>query len=332
MEIIRARPDEYDAIIALFREYDFALKERRWFDWKHLENPFGQELVFKLVEDDQLVGTVALMAQPFRHGGRKLTCVQAVDALMGHAIRGKGLFNDVMAFVIGTRPDGAMDNCFYLGYPVLPGSKKAFENAGWRKLADFYLRTYLLTPHKLRKLKAGAILVSILTPFWGLIRKALFAGADDAITVKRVERFPTDMNCFNPEGRVCGDRSARFLNWRVCDNPRDDMRVFLLWEKSEIAGYAIVKVVPDSWEVVEFRCARPERRYAATFLRHLYRERLCDTVDVWLLYGNLMEDIMPTLGAITRPSGGTMFAFKLEEAGLPSNPTQWAGSYLDSDW
>jgi len=332
MEIIPARPDEYDDLVALFLEYNFALRKRRWFDWKHLENPFGEELVFKLIEADELAGTVSLMAQPFRWANKPLIALQAVDALMGRRIRGKGLFNKVMAFVVGTQPAGVESDYFHLGYPSLPGSQKAFENAGWLRLANFYLKTCLLTPRKLRKLKFGPLIVPLLTPIWGLVRFWYFAGADDAITVQQVDRFPVSMNHLLPADRVCGDRSAEFLNWRVCDNPRDDMRVFFLKDGTEITGYAVVKVVTGSWEVVEFRCVRPNRRYFATFLRHLHRERLCDTVDIWLLEGNLQEDVLPSVGTFTRQAGGAMFIFMPEGIDLPVNPDQWAGSFLDSDW
>jgi hypothetical protein len=332
MEILRARPDEYDAIVDLFRRYDFALKERRWFDWKHLENPFGEELVFRLVEDGALVGTVALMAQPFRHGDRRLTAIQAVDGLMGEEIRGKRLFNDVMAFVLGTRPDGVAGDTFHLGFASKPGSMRALENAGWRKLAHFHLKTCLLTPARLRALPGGRLLAALVSPLWGLVRSLLFAGATDAIAVEETDRFPADMNHLVPEDRVAGDRSAALLNWRVCANPRDRMRVFLLREAGEITGYAVCKVVPGSWEVVEFRTARRDRRAFGAFLRHLHRARLCDTVGVWLLDGNLMADVLPGAGTVTRRIGGAMFVHGIEAAGLPVDPAGWAGGYLDSDW
>ncbi|MBU0740892.1 hypothetical protein KKG45_08925 [bacterium] len=331
MEIVRAHADEFDAIVDLFRAYDFALKERAWFDWKHLQNPFGAPHLFKLVQDGELAGTVGLLAQPFRHDGRELTAVQAVDGLMGRAIRGKGLFNDVMFFVMGTVPDGVAGPRFGTGFASLPGSMKALENAGWRRLANFRVRKALLSARALRRLPGGALLWRLLVPVWGLMRARLFAGAASDLAVVEVSRFDEDLDRFQPAGRVAGGRSAAFLNWRVLDNPRDQMRAFTFRLDGRLVGYAICKVRPATWEVVEFRTELPGRGAAAAFLKHLHARRLVDSVDFWLLDGFLQEDHLPR-GLLERGTAGAMFVHGIEWAGLPADPRAWAASYLDSDW
>ncbi len=331
MEIIRTEPAEFDTLVDLFREYDFALKERTWFDWKHLCNPFGEPHLYKLIHDGELAGTVGLLAQPFRHGDRALTAVQAVDGLMGHSIRGKGLFNEVMAFVMDTTPDHVTGPRFGTGFASLPGSKKALENAGWLKLANFRVYKALLSARSLRHKPGGMVLSYLLGPFWGLFRARLFADATDDLDVVRIDRFTEDLDRFQPNDRVCGGRSAAFMNWRVFDNPRDDMRAFLFRRRDKTVGYAVCKVQPGTWEIVEFRTLESDRSVAASFLRHLHRHDLTDAVDFWLLDGYLQKDKLPS-ALLERVAGGTMFAHGLDEAGLPADPESWAGSYLDSDW
>ena len=331
MEIVRAETTEFDKLVELFREYDFALKERAWFDWKHLRNPFGVPHLYKLIQEGELAGTVGQLAQPFRDGGHDLTAVQAVDGLMGRAIRGKGLFNDVMAFVINTAPDGVTGPRFGTGFAALAGSKKALRNAGWLQLANFRVFKALLSARTLRRKTGGALLSRLLAPVWGLVRARYFAGAAHDLDIIPVDRFTEDMDRFQPDDRVCGVRSAAFLNWRVVDNPRDDMRAFLFRRDDHIIGYAVCKALPDSWEVVEFRTEEPGRAVAAAFLRHLYRRNLTDAVDFWLLDGFLQKDKLPA-GLIERRLSGAMFVNGLEAAGLPADPDRWAASYLDSDW
>lgn len=331
LEIVRARDEEFDDIVELFRAHDFALKERAWFDWKHLRNPFGVPHLYKLIADGELAGTVGLLAQPFRLDGRALTAVQAVDGLMGRAIRGKGLFNDVMAFVVDTAPDGIDGPRFGTGFASLPGSMKALENAGWQRLARFRVRKALLSTSSLRSLPGGAVLSRLLAPFWSLARSLLFAGADRDLEVVEVTRFEVDLDRFQPAGRVCGGRSATFLNWRVFDNPRDEMRAFVLRRGGETVGYVVCKVQRKSWEVVEFRSALPGRGAAVAFLKHLHAHGLTESVDFWLLDGFLQRDRLPR-GLLDRGASGAMFVHGLAAAGLPDDPGAWAASYLDSDW
>jgi len=331
LEIVRAHADEFDAIVDLFRAYDFALKERAWFDWKHLENPFGEPHLYKLIENGELDGTVGLLAQPFHYGERELTAVQAVDGLMGRSIRGKGLFNDVMAFAVDTPPDGVAGPRFGTGFASLPGSVKALENAGWLKLARFRVRKALLSARALRNLSGGALLSRLLAPFWGLVRAQYFAGATTDLAVIEVTRFDEDLDRFQPAERVVGGRSTAFMNWRVFDNPRDEMRAFTFRLDDRLVGYAICKVHPKTWEVVEFRTDLPGRGVAAAFLKHLHAHRLADSVDFWLLDGFLQEDRLPR-GLLERGTTGAMFVHGLEAAGLPADPGAWATSYLDSDW
>jgi hypothetical protein len=330
MEIVRARPEETDLLIALFRDYDFALRERRWFDWKHAENPFGTPHVYKLIQDGELAGTVGLLPQPFRYAGRRLTAVQAVDGLMGRPIRGKGLFNEVMAFVLEHDPDGVEPPVFRTGFASLIGSMKALEHAGWTKLAHFNVRKAVLRTAALRGGAARNLAATLLTPVWPLFRRRLTRGAGE-LQVRRVDRFTEDMDRFQPADRVHGVRSAVFLNWRVIDNPRDDLRAFTFHAGDETLGYAVCKVLGDTWEVLELRSLPADPRCAAALLRHLHRVEGAAAADFWLLDGHLQPERLPQ-GLLDRGRSGAMFVQGHRAAGLPADPTGWASSFLDSDW
>ena len=331
MEFLNATPDDYDDLVALFRAHDFALRERAWFDWKHLRNPFGEPHVYKVLHEGRLAGTVALLPQTFHHGERRLTAVQAVDGLTGREIRGKGFFNDMMRLVLGTDPPEAVGPCFRLGYASVTPSCKALVHAGWRRLADLAIRKAPLTSRALENLPGGALLSRLLAPLWPLVRARLFTGADDTLEITPVARFEEDLDALQPADRVRGDRSAAFLNWRVIDNPRDDMRAFLLRRDGRTVGYAICKAGPRSWEVLEFRSADPGRGAAAAFLRYLYRERLTDGAGFWVFDGFRQDDKLPR-GLIEVRTGGAMFVHGHDTIGLPDDPTGWAAGYLDSDW
>jgi hypothetical protein len=146
-----------------------------------------------------------------------------------------------------------------------------------------------------------------------------------------VERFQEDMNSFQPEDRVHGDRSAAFLNWRVIDNPRDAMKAFSFHRGATLLGYAVCKRQAATWEIVELRVNEPSRACAAALLRHLCQVEHADAADFWLLDGFMQEGRLPRF-LLDRGTSGAMFVYGTEAAGLPGDAEKWAGSYLDSDW
>jgi len=330
MKIKQATPEEFSEIIDLFRQYDFALVEKKWFEWKHLENPTGHAKVFKLLDGDRFDGTVAVMPQTFYDGDRKLIAMQAVDGLMGRTLRGKGLFNDVMAFVASLDLQDNETPLFRLGFASLPASMKALENVGWLKLSRFRMYKAILDTRALASLPGSSILSIFLKPLLSIYRAWLCWGREK-IEVHLVDRFTEDMNQFQPQDRITGDRSADFLNWRVIDNPRDTLYAFCFYRQGKLVGYAVCKELPNLWEVLEFRTSLPGRLVMASFLKYISTQRLTSAVDFWLMEGFEQFDKLP-IGLLSRGVSGAMFVSGHRDIGLSDKSIGWAAGYLDSDW
>jgi len=285
-----------------------------------------------MVQDGGIVGAVAIVPQVFFYRCRRVTGLQTVDGLMGREIRGKHLFNDVMSFLLRNRPDYVGKDCFYLSFPSLASSIRAHENAGWHKLADFQLYTCFLRVECLERSPRLRSLQPLLRPLWGGYRNLLLAGADDDVRVEEVEEFGEDQMGLMPADKVFGDRTRAMLQWRVVANPRDAMKAFALHDGSGLAGYVVCKVRGRGFEIVDWMFHRPNRRYLASFLAHLYRRDLADSVDVFLFSDDERRAWLSRLGFVRRQFTGAMFVQHLDRAGLPADPAQWKVSYLDSDW
>ena len=122
------------------------------------------------------------------------------------------------------------------------------------------------------------------------------------------------------------------LQWRVVANPRDTMKAFAVYDASELAGYFVCKVNGRGFEIVDWMFRRPNRRYLASFLAHLYRCDLADSVDIFLFSDDERRAWLPALGFVRRHFTGAMFVQHLDRVGLPLDSAQWKVSYLDSDW
>lgn len=330
MRIVPVTADEFPQIIDLFSRYGFALTEKTWFDWKNLGNPAGPAMTYKLLDDEGMDGTVAGLPQTITYGDRDLMALQAVDGIMGHRLRGKGLFNDVMAFLAALEIPGNDKPLFRVGYPSLTESMKAFEHAGWSRLARFRVFKAILDARALAALPGGALLSVVLDPIVRMYRTWL--GRDHGgIEVRRIERFDEDLNRFRPQERIVGDRSAEFMNWRVIDNPRDTMHPFGLYEDGELVGYVVCKELADLWEVLEFRTSRPGPRPMAAFLKHVCTHRLTGVLDFWLMEGSEQLDKLPR-GLVDKGTTGALYIHGHREIDLPEDCRHWACGFLDSDW
>lgn len=330
MKIEPAKPEEFCQIIDLFHQYNFALKEKSWFNWKHLHNPNSKASVFKLLENDRLDGTIAIISQIFYQNGRKLLALQAVDGLLGKSLRGRGLFSDVMTFIAGLKPEGEDTPFFRLGFPSLPASMKGFEKAGWKKLSNFRIYKAILDTRAFRSFTGGQILSVLLQPTVSLYLKWLCRGRGK-IEVQKIDRFVEDMNRFQPKNRIGGDRSAEFLNWRVIDNPRDTLHAFGFYENGKLVGYAVCKELNDLWEVLEFRTSSPGRQVVAALIKYVSERKLTCVLDFWLMEGHEQFHNLPR-GLLNRGINGALFVNGHQEIGLSDENINWAVSYLDSDW
>jgi len=332
MEIVPALPEDEPAIVALFAHYRFALQQRSWLAWKYHDNPFGGTRSFKILHDGQLAGAVALLPQDYWWQGRRVTGIQAVDGLMGAAIRGRGLFNDVMDFLLRQAPPDPQVPHFFLSFPSLAASVKAHAHAGWRRLGAFELHTCLVCPQAVGRLPGMGWLPPLMQPFWRAGRAFLESRAGRRVSLEPIARFAEGQERFCARDRVHGDRTAAFLNWRVIDNPRDDMHAFAVRDEGEPAGLIVAKRVDRALEVVDLRLTRPRPHYLAALLRHVGETGLADSVDVALLPGHPLRRVLPLAGFFRRGERGVVFVQHTGPAGLPDDPRLWDISPLDSDW
>lgn len=333
VEISKATGGDIPEIVNLFRTYDFALTRRPWLEWKYFDNPVGTAAMFKILKNSELVGAVAIMPQLFYFSGKPVIGLQTVDGLLGHQVRGKGFFNELMHFLSGQKPDDVPDKCFYLSFPSLAVSIKAHENAGWRKLANFELTTAVLNPEALFGKRNMAAVGRALSLPWRIIKNSLLTARTREIITEEITGSLPGFNTYLPGGRVAGDRSADFMNWRIARNPRDQMKMLAFQKSGQPVGYAICKFIGRTAEVSELRASRGVAKSAtAALLRYIDRKGLADSVDFWTL-GNASSSIRPTgVGFFRRKFTGALFVNHFRRCHLPEAPDKWLVSYLDSDW
>lgn len=331
MDIRPTTPDDFDPIVALFKQHGFALMERRWYDWKYFENPMGDALTFKIEQDGELAGAVAIIPQLFRHEGREIIGLQTVDGLMGKEVRGKGLFNEVMAFLRRHHHDWLEDReFFYLSFPSLPASVKAHAHAGWTLMGNYRMRTIILRPEVLRR-KKGAAVAALATPALAAMRALGAAASEGRYSFAFIEEPREIPTVALDIAAVHGDRSPAFLQWRARGNPRDDMPVIEVTDRDgALVGVITVKRKDRQWEVTDI-CLKPGHgRVVPDFLAWVAAENFADTLDLWEFGPQQFHT--GAWPALKRDFPGALFVDTTHAPSLTTDPREWHISYLDSDW
>lgn len=303
-----------------------------WFEWKYRANPAGQAQRYKILLDGRLVGAVALLPQRFIWRGRELLGLQAVDGLLGKEIRGKGHFSELMGFLAAQQPAGEPEESFHLSFPSLPASVRAHESAGWNRLASVSLSMCMLTP-SLPLEKAGVGLIERVLAFpWAAYRRWLMGPTAGPVRVQEWGEQAIPFDTLNDADRIGGDRSAAFMNWRVKNNPRDDIHVLLVFDREAFQGYAVAKITDRKAHLLELRLRRPRRRHVQALVRHIYQHYRSDAIAFWSLGQPPTDTLIRGMGFIRRELSGECYVKHLDRAGLPGDPDRWAMTYLDSDW
>jgi hypothetical protein len=329
--IVPSEPQDHDTIVALFKQYKFALQEKEWLTWKYFNNPYQKGLSFKIVKEGKIVGAVALLPRTYYFQGRQVTGIQAVDGLMGKEIRGKGLFNDVMGFLLQNKPPGVTDKSFYISFPSRADSVKAHENAGWYRLADFLLYSFFLNVNVLRKIKWIKWIVPVLnmlyqTYIWIKIKN------DGEMQIQEVDRFNIGLNSRFSGDKVFGDREAEFLNWRIIDNPQDKIKAFFIVREQEQVGYIACKANTRNFEIIDIKLKEARKHIIHAFLKYLVSNNLADSVDFAILDNHNYIPLIRKAGFVNRKAQGALFVHDFEKVGLPNDPKYWEINYIDSDW
>jgi GNAT superfamily N-acetyltransferase/5-hydroxyisourate hydrolase-like protein (transthyretin family) len=108
-----------------------------YWQWKHLDNPFGKSPVLLAFDGDRLIGLRAFMAWHFRHKGERIQAYRAVDTATHPDYQGKGIF---------TRLTMALLEALQSGLPSLifntPNRKSmpGYIKMGWKEAGKTRLR------------------------------------------------------------------------------------------------------------------------------------------------------------------------------------------------
>lgn len=206
--IIRPATDEdFDAIIALGVKclgWNGDERDRRFFRWKHHENPFGRSPSWVAEEAGRLVGLRTFLRWRFVHGvtGETLEMVRAVDTATDPEFQGRGIFRDLTMTAIEQLESDGIDAIFNTPNEK---SRPGYLKMGWVELGRPPVRMRPLALRGLRRI-VGARAPAELWP-----------DPDLPVLGEPVGELPEHV--FPPRSTWRTDRDEAFRAWRYRFEP-----------------------------------------------------------------------------------------------------------------
>ena len=293
----RAAPDDTGQILDLIRASlgpGSVPRTRAYWEWKHVDNPFGPSPVLVAEADGHIVGLRAFMRWTWIANGESVRAVQAVDTATHPDWQRRGIFSrltrDLLADV---REDGV---AFVFNTPnknSLPGYLKM----GWQTVGR--------VPLWVRPVRAAVL---------GRGRETLdgrYPGAarllDDPALAAFLARLPA------APGRYRTPRTPDVLRWRYDGPP--GIPYHAVWELSDSGDGAAIAFRArrrGRWRVLYISDVlvgpgRTGRRTARALLRHLLRTAPVDVAVAMGVAGAPARSVLARCGFVRPPSAGPTF-------------------------
>jgi GNAT superfamily N-acetyltransferase len=176
-------------------------RDRAFFRWKHLENPFGTSPAWGAWDDEVLVAFRTLLRWQFARDGRSLAVVRAVDTATDPDHQGKGLFRRLTLGAVEALSDDGMDAVFNTPNDQ---SRPGYLKMGWHEMGRPTLLVQPSSPGVLARMLRARVAAEL----WS---EPVDVG-EPAVTVADEARPATD-------DRWSTVRTAEYLRWRYGFEP-----------------------------------------------------------------------------------------------------------------
>ncbi|QCK15905.1 GNAT family N-acetyltransferase [Mangrovivirga cuniculi] len=146
------RPGTHSDIPAIIKLLKLSLgeglmpKSEKYWQWKHVDNPFGESPVLLAFEGQELVGVRAFMRWRWTNGIETVEAIRAVDTATHPDHQGKGIFKKLTL--------AALDHCKEMGINMVfntPNEKSmpGYIKMGWVKAGKLPIGIKILSPFKM---------------------------------------------------------------------------------------------------------------------------------------------------------------------------------------
>jgi GNAT superfamily N-acetyltransferase len=135
-------------------------KSVKFWNWKHIENPFGKSKIILAFDGEMLVGVRAFMCWQFSNTTKIVKCVRAVDTAVHPSYQGNGIFSKLTIAALNNCKNDNIKLVFNTPNKI---SKIGYLKLGWVEIGKLPLR--LLIPFKVPRIFNEKLLSELLANY-----------------------------------------------------------------------------------------------------------------------------------------------------------------------
>lgn len=331
-EIIVCDNREFDhAIVEMYRQHGYTLKEPEWIEWKYRRNPYGEPFIVIARLKGQIAGMQAHVPRQFYKGDQSFHTVEAVDAFVQPSYRRDGVYQHIWS---KTKQIVCERNLVLTTFPSRNGqSIGVMRNVGLQTLGS--LRTYanVLRPAALLKGKnlhtLGKLYKSLIEPFSKFNHRAPNFSAN----VREIKRFQESLVFECRE--IVGGRSPEYLNWKFFDNPMIESKCVVFSVSEKDVGYAAFRLDPKKYSLTIDDCVLNAEfsNCIESFTKYIwdnYPE--VGVIFITELESGPLASALKKAGFFLKSTDQVLMLDNIDKLNLPLDPGQWLITRGDSDW
>jgi len=209
MEFRPANPSDIEGIIACLKRSlgeSSSPKTREYWQWKHVDNPFGESPVLVAIDKGKIIGVRAFMRWSWRWSGKNYRALRAVDTATDPDYQGQGIFKKLTLKLV--------EQCKEQGYHFIfntpnEQSRPGYLKMGWEQVGKLPVRLKIDSRWKMVKAYINKDVsmpdVDHALPMFNL--PTALKNFDDSIS--RYPR-PTGINTI---------KNKKYIQWRYVDCP-----------------------------------------------------------------------------------------------------------------
>jgi GNAT superfamily N-acetyltransferase len=286
-------------------------RERAYWEWKHVENPFGTSPVLVAESAGQIVGLRVFMRWKWETDGEIIDAVRAVDTATHPDWRGKGVFSRLtLALVERMRGEGVS---FVFNTPNSQ-SRPGYLKMGWTGLGRIPL---MIRPVRPARIFAHALASPRSARQEDDAQDAAvrlpLPGAADLVAQTELEAL---LNVMPADGRLRTPKTMEYLTWRYARVP--GFSYHATWDFRGDEGAALVCRMKMHGPLRELRVCEliagpgaESRRLLRKMLRHAVHEAGCDFVGVTAVPGSEERGALFLAGFVPVTRFGPIFTVRL---------------------
>jgi GNAT superfamily N-acetyltransferase len=316
-----AREEALDLMRVALGDNSAAAKTERYWNWKHLNTPFGASHVIGARSDDgELASLRVLMRWDLQApGGRRVNALRPVDTATHPEHQRRGLFKKLTL--------RAVDEAIHDGFALLfntpnENSRPGYLKMGWRVVNRWPLYARPTRLGRLVRRKKRLAPKGQLTMPWAVFRE--IKGLD-------IERVVTDSEARRVHVGWRTPRDMAYLDWRYGQAPDLDYMVVPRVVDGQVDGFLIGRMATGMYGLQAFLITEmfyrdPSVRKMASLLRNAASTVEADYMVTYFPEGSVERKAMRKTFFLKLPRRGYTFVARPLEADLSPDclqPESW---------